>query len=167
MSETNGATEVTLEMLKGAFSMRAAAYAHLFDVLRDEFGAERAVQLIGRATRRLGEDIGRKFERHGPSDLDGLKTDFLAGIPCVDDIFSPEVKRCDEERLEIQFHRCPMKDTWTQMGRSDQDIVMLCRASGAIDDGLFARAGFAFKGETWTPGKAGCCLLRVEPGESA
>lgn len=167
MPEDSKQPQITLAMLKGAFAMRAAAYAHFFDVLREEFGAERAVELMSRATVRLGREMGRKFEQFGPADLHGLKESFLAGIPCAEEIFSPEVKRCDSERLEIQFHRCPLKDTWVDMGRSDADIELLCRAGGAIDGGLFGQAGFTFKGETWKPGQAGCCLLRVEPGAGA
>lgn len=158
---------VTLDMLKAAFAMRASAYAHVFDVLREEYGADRAVELIARATRRLGDDMGQKFAHLGPADLDGLRDAFLGGIPCADEMFAPEVKRSDDERLEIQFHRCPLKDTWVAQGRSDEDVEMLCRAAGAIDGGLFTTAGFTFKGETWHPGRGGCCLLKVEPGPAA
>ena len=76
------------------------------------------------------------------------------------------IKKCDDERLEIQFHRCPLKDTWVEQGRNEEDLELLCKAAGAIDGGLFTRAGFTFKGETWTKGKSGCCLLKVEPGAS-
>lgn len=168
MPDNSTATpHVTLEMLRGAFAMRADAYAHIFDVLREEFGAEKAVSLIGTATRRLGDQMGAKFAHLGPDDLEGLKDAFLAGIPCGDIMFSPEIVRCDDERLEIQFHRCPLKDHWVANGRNDEDVEHLCKAAGAIDGGLFTRAGFTFLGETWTPGKQGCCLLRVEPGPDA
>lgn len=157
---------VTLDMLKGAFAMRAEAYAHVFDVLSEEYDTQTAVELIARATRRLGREMGQKFSHLGPDDLPGLRDAFLSGIPCASDMFAPEVVRCDSERLEIQFHRCPLKDHWVANGRSDADVENLCKAAGAIDGGLFTRAGFVFKGETWKPGQEGCCLLRVEPGEA-
>lgn len=158
--------EITLEMLKGAFAMRAEAYAHLFDVLSEEYDAEKAVELISKATTRLGKDMGEKFSQFGPGDLTGLKEAFLSGIPCANDIFAPEVKKCDNQRLEIQFHRCPLKDHWVEKGRNDEDLEHLCKAAGAIDGGLFTRAGFTFKGKTWKPGQEGCCLLIVEPGKA-
>ena len=154
----------TLDMLKGAFAMRADAYGHIYDVLSEEFGAERAVELIARATRRLGEEMGEKFAFFGPDDLCGLKDAFLGGIPCASEMFAPEVKKCDQQSLEIQFHRCPLKDHWVARGRSECDIENLCRAAGAIDGGLFSRAGFKFRGKTWRRGQKGCCLLIVEPG---
>lgn len=167
MTDENKQPEITLAMLKASYAMRAEAYAQFFDVLREEFGPERAVELMARATRRMGRGMGRKFAEYGPADLEGLKDAFLGGIPCAADMFAPEVKRSDEERLEIQFHRCPLKDTWVATGRSEEDVEWLCKAAGAIDDGLFTEAGFTFKGETWTPGRSGCCLLRVEPGPEA
>jgi hypothetical protein len=157
----------TLAMLKGAFAMRAEAYAQLFDVLREEFGAERAVELMSRATHRMGRGMGKKFAAYGPDDLRGLGDAFLGGIPCAADMFAPDVQRSDDERLEIQFHRCPLKDHWVAAGRSDEDVELLCKVAGAIDVGLFTEAGFTFKGETWQRGRSGCCLLRVEPGPAA
>lgn len=165
--ETTNEPVVTLDMLKAAFAMRAKAYAHMFDVLREAYGADRAVELIAESTRRLGQDMGKKFAHLGPDNLPGLKDAFIGGIPCSAQMFAPEIKKCDDESLEIQFHRCPLKDTWTEQGRNEEDLELLCKAAGAIDGGLFTEAGFTFKGETWTKGKTGCCLLRVEPGANA
>lgn len=158
---------VPIEWLQAAFTMRAAAYANMFDVLREAFGADRAVELVGEGTRRMGVTMGAKFADLGPADLAGLKDRFLGGIPAGDVLFQPEVRQCDNDRLEIKFHRCPLKDAWVAMGRSDEDVELLCKAGGAIDGGLFKAAGFVFKGETWVPGETGCCRLIVEPGEAA
>lgn len=165
MATTAPSGRVTpIETLQAAFAMRAQAYAHMFDVLRENFGVERAVDLLREATRRMGVKMGAKFADLGPDDLEGLKQRFLAGILEGDVLFQPQVMRCDAERLEIQFHRCPLKEAWQAMGRSDEDVRLLCKAGGAIDGGLFGAAGFTFKGETWTPGREGCCRLIVEPG---
>lgn len=155
---------VTLEQLRAAVNMRASAYGHIFDVLKEKFGAEQAVDLLGEATRRLGVDMGAKFAEFGPADTVGLCDAFLGGIPGRDAMFAPEVLQQDAERIEIQFHRCPLKDFWVSDGRSDEDVEQLCRAAGKIDGGLFETAGFVFKGKTWKPGQSGCCRLVVEPG---
>jgi hypothetical protein len=155
---------VTLEQLRAAVNMRASAYGHIFDVLKERFGAEQAVELLGDATRRLGEDMGAKFAEHGPADTVGLCDAFLSGIPGRDAMFAPEVIERSEDRIEIQFHRCPLKDFWVGDGRSDEEVEQLCRAAGRIDGGLFETAGFVFKGKTWKPGQNGCCRLIVEPG---
>jgi hypothetical protein len=161
---TDTSAMVPIEWLQRAFAMRAQAYAHVFDVLRERFGADQALALLSESTRRLGTAMGGRYAEFAPGDLAGLRDAFLSGIPAGDVMFQPEVQRCDTESLEIQFHRCPLKETWQAMGRSDEDLELLCRAAGAIDQGLFGGAGFTLEGETWQPGRSGCCLLRVKPG---
>lgn len=157
----------TIDLLRRSFAMRAAAYAHFYDVLAEEFGPERALDIGMKATRRMGDAMGKAFAQHGPSDLIGLKDDFLDGIIAGEELFAPEVVGATQQELRIDFHRCPLKESWQAMGRSDSDIERLCRMAGAIDRGLFESAGFAFAGETWKPGDTGCCRLRVLPGAAA
>jgi predicted ArsR family transcriptional regulator len=156
--------EITFEQLSGAYAMRAKFYMHMFDVLRDEIGAEKTVDLMGEATFRLGADMGQKFKSTGPANIEALTEQFLNSIPCRDKLFAPELRKCDKEGMEIQFHNCPLKDNWVAEGRNDEDLELMCRAAGAIDAGMFGAAGFTFKGETWKPGQTGCCRLVVEPG---
>ena len=165
MSTSTPSDNVTLAQLRAAVNMRASAYGHIFDVLKERFGVDEAVALLGEATRRLGVDMGAKFETFGPDDVVGLCDAFLGGIPGRDAMFAPEILRQDEVRMEVQFHRCPLKDFWVADGRSEEEVEQLCRAAAQIDGGLFGAAGFTFKGETWKPGQAGCCRLIVEPGE--
>ncbi|MDP6067850.1 MAG: L-2-amino-thiazoline-4-carboxylic acid hydrolase [Alphaproteobacteria bacterium] len=93
-----------------------------------------------------------------------MRDAFLGGIPGIGELFIPEVVKCDADELEIYFQKCPLKDAWTELGRTDEDIEHLCDFAGAVDAGLFTAAGFSFAGETWKPGQSGCCRLRVRPG---
>jgi hypothetical protein len=153
------------DLLRRSFAMRAAAYAHIFDVLREEFDEATALRLTMKATQRMGEQMGKSFADKGPADLEGLKTAFLGGIIEGEHLFAPEVIRCDGDELAINFHRCPLKEAWVAQGRSDHDVELLCKMAGAIDTGLFTAAGFTFAGTTWKPGEGGCCKLRVLPGQ--
>lgn len=154
-------------LLRRSFAMRAHAYAHLFDVLRERLGETEALSVCMEATERMGRDMGTNFAKHGPSDIDGLKTAFLGGIIEGEGLFGPEVTKCAADGLEIRFHRCPLKEAWQAQGRSDADLEALCRMAGAIDRGMFERAGFTFAGTTWSKGESGCCTLRVLPGPRA
>jgi hypothetical protein len=156
---------VPLDWLKGAFAMRAAAYANMFDVLREAYGVDRAVEIVAEATRRMGVTMGDKFKDLAPGNLAGLRDRFIGGIPAADEMFAPEVLGCDDKKLDIKFHRCPLKEAWLAMGRSQEDVELLCKAAGAIDGGLFKAAGFVFSNETWHPGDEGCCRLIIEPGQ--
>ena len=161
---TDDETMVPMSALRAALKMRAAAYAHMFDVMREHVGLEKAQEIGQEATRRLGQSMGGAFTDFAPDDLPGLGEAFLGGIPGIGELFVPEVVQCDEEELQIYFERCPLKDGWTDMGKSDEDMEELCKFAGAIDGGLFEAAGFTFAGETWKPGQPGCCRLRVLPG---
>ena len=153
-------------LLRRAFTMRAAAYAYMFDVLRERFGTDVALEIGMEATERMGREMGKAFAGFGPADLKGLKEAFLSGIIDGEEMFKPEVKRADDKELSIHFHDCPLQRAWREMGRSDTDVELLCKMAGKIDHGLFTGAGFTFAGETWKPGDEGCCRLRILPGQS-
>ena len=157
-------TMIPISALRAALKMRAAAYAHMFDVMREHLGLEKAQEIGQEATRRLGQGMGGAFTAYAPNDLAGLKDAFLGGIPGIGELFVPEVVKCDDEELQIYFERCPLKDGWVEMGKSDAEIEQLCKFAGAIDGGLFEAAGFTFAGETFQAGQPGCCRLRVLPG---
>jgi hypothetical protein len=168
MSSSNTAASpdmVPFEWLKGAFAMRAAAYANMFDVLRETYGVDQAVKIVSEATRRMGATMGDKFKDLAPGNLEALRDRFINGIPAGDKMFAPEVLSCDSNKLDIKFHRCPLKEAWLAMGRSEEDVELLCKAAAAIDGGLFKAAGFFFSNETWRPGDEGCCRLIIEPGK--
>lgn len=155
------------ELLRRSFAMRAAFYAETYAVLRDRFGREEAMTLCMQMTRRMGEKMGANYAKHGPADIKGLKDSFLNGIIEGEALFSPEVIRCDDEALCINFHRCPLKEAWEAQGHEGDALKDLCVIAGAIDGGLFEAAGFTFAGTTWQPGETGCCKLKVLPGPAA
>jgi L-2-amino-thiazoline-4-carboxylic acid hydrolase len=151
-------------LLRRSFAMRAAFYAETFAVLTAEYGRDEAMRLCMKMTRRMGEKMGQAYAAHGPADLNGLKDSFLGGIIEGEALFAPEVVRCDDKELAINFHRCPLKEAWESQGHAGEKLRDLCVIAGAIDGGLFEAAGFTFAGETWKPGESGCCRLRVLPG---
>ena len=153
--------------LAGQMANRALIYLELFETLSSELGAARAEALLARAIRSRGRAVGEAFKRFGPADLAGLKDAFLASLPGGTELFKPEVKRCDAEKLEIQFHACPLKAAWIAAGVPEQKLATLCLIAGAIDNGTFEAAGFTIENRTWQPGREGCCNLHITPGPTA
>ena len=156
-------TELRTE-LYASFKNRALIYRHLFEVLQEELGEERAAELMGRAIYRRGLELGQRFRGHAPDNLAGLQAAFLAGIPDGGAMFAPEVVRCDATGLDIKFHRCPLKEAWLETGLSESQVAQLCAIAAQVDYGTFEGAGFAFSAETWQSGQEGCCFLHVRPG---
>ena len=140
---------------------RALIYLEIYDVLAEELGAGRAEALLARAIERRGRDAGRALARFAPADFDGLCRAFIKGVPGEGALFAPEIRRCDAQGLEIQFHACPLKDAWEDAGLSPDKRALLCRVAGKVDKGMFEAAGFAIDNRTWTPGAAGCCFLSI------
>ena len=128
-----------------SFANRAHVYHLLFEQLREELGAERAADLMGRAIRRRGAQNAARYAPFAPGDLEGLKEAFVGSLPDEGAMFAPEVVRCDAGGLE--------------------EVAGLCRIAAQVDVGLFEAAGFRFWADTYRPGGEGCCFLHVRPGQ--
>ncbi|MHB8902270.1 MAG: L-2-amino-thiazoline-4-carboxylic acid hydrolase [Thermoguttaceae bacterium] len=150
--------------LYDSFKNRAAIYYLIFCELREELGAGRAEELMKRAIYKRGLQKGTKYAPYAPGDLAGLREAFVGGIPDGGAMFRPEVLRCDAEGLDIQFHGCPLRDAWKEMGLADEEVATLCRIAARIDNGTFEGAGFEFSADTWQAGDEGCCRLHIRPG---
>jgi hypothetical protein len=150
--------------LWASFKNRAMLYLDMYRVLEEEFGAQRAAELMKKAIYRRGRAIGAQFSRFGPADLAGLRDAFLAFIPDGGKVFDPQVLGCDGEQLEIQLRRCPLKEAWQEAGLSEGEVARMCEIAGVVDNGTFESAGFRFRSETWQPGRSGCCHLFIEKG---
>ncbi len=154
------------EQLYAAFRHRAMLYYLIFDELRQVLDQQQAIEVLQRAIRRRGEQVGKQFATFAPSDLEGLRDAFLAGVPDQGRMFSADVQRCDGQQLDITLQTCPLRDAWLEAGLTEQDVATMCQIAAAIDEGTFVGAGFQFSAETWSPGCDGCCHLHIRPGES-
>ena len=151
--------------LKEAHMGRAMVYAAFYETLAERFGADLAEEVMKKAIFRRGREIGQRFARYGPDDLAGLCAAFLDFVPDHGRLFQPEVRRADDEGLDIKFRACPLKEAWQAAGLPGERIATLCRIAGVVDNGTFEAAGFAFSAATWQPGDDGCCLLHIRPGK--
>ncbi|MGA2032158.1 MAG: L-2-amino-thiazoline-4-carboxylic acid hydrolase [Thermoguttaceae bacterium] len=152
--------------LHESFKHRAILYYLIFDEMRAELGAEKAEEILSRAIYRRGAQKGKqKYAQFAPNDLAGLKRAFVGSSADGGRLFQPEVLRDDPDGLDVQHHRCPLKEAWQEIGLSDDDVATLCRIAARVDNGTFEAAGFQFSAETWRPGRDGCCLLKIRPGK--
>ena len=152
--------------LYDSFKNRAMLYWLIFEEMRAEVGEEKVEQVMSRAIYRRGRQNGEKYARFGPADLTGPKQAFLGGIPDGGRMFSPEVLADQPDRLDIKFHRCPLREAWQEAGLPDEDVAKICRIAARVDNGTFEAAGFEFSADTWKPGGEGCCYLHIRPGKS-
>ncbi len=159
------------ERVSIATRQRAAVYAHLFRVLREELGEERAIELLSRAIYAHGKEKSEKGyspEARG-GDLVRAAREFSSPDPVKVFQFGPRVDRADGQEAVIALTRCPLVDQWKEMGLSPRDTEILCRIARSVDFGTWEGAlGFrlAFEG-TRGEGKEECilCIRTPGPGE--
>ncbi len=152
------------DQLYASFRHRAMLYYLIFDELRQVLDETQAIDILQRAIRRRGEEVGKQFASFAPDDLAGLRDAFLNAIPDDGRMFSAKVERCDEGQLDITLQTCPLRDAWIDAGLPQQDVATMCRIAAVIDNGTFEGAGFTFSADTWNPDCDGCCHLHIRPG---
>jgi len=154
------------EHLYAQMKNRAMIYYHIFNEIREEYGEEKATEIMKRAIYKRGLDVSKMLAEYGPADLRGLKDAFLRRIvPDEGRLHEPELRRCDNEALEIKFGRCPLKEAYQEAGLGEEEMAKMLEIAAQIDQGTFEGAGFNFSVETWKPGKQGCCHLHIRPGK--
>lgn len=127
---------------RAAFENRALMYFHLFEVLAEELGDERAVELMKRAIYRRGLEVGRKYRPAGEAgDLDEVGRIFCGGSPCQGALFEPGVDSRGEDVVVLRMTACPLVETWRAAGASPKEIDTLCQIAAAVDEGTFEGAG--------------------------
>jgi len=152
------------EQLLAAYKHRAILYYLIYDEVRKEMGAERAAEAMKRAIRRRGEQLGAKFARFAPDDMEGLRKAFAVGSEIHRWLFEPQVDHCGPDGLDVTHRRCPLVEAWKEIGLDDEETATMCEIAAAVDEGTFEAAGFNFSAETWTGGE-GCCHLHIRPAK--
>lgn len=154
-----------------ATRLRAAAYAHLFRVLRKDLGEDRAAALMGEAIRALGKEKAAKHYSAAAlaGDLAAAAREFAAPDEVKQHQFAPRVVDLSDGEAVIAMSRCPLVDQWREMGHSPEDVEALCRIAREVDFGTWEGAlGFslAFEG-TRAEGKERCVLRvrKIQRGE--
>lgn len=147
--------------LREAFAGRALLYDAIDRELTQEIGADRAAEVLGRAIERRGQEVAAAmFADIDRDDPQAVADRFLATSPDGGTLYPTEIDRAAGS-VTIQVQRCPLQDAWRAAGVAPERVARLCRIAGRFDTGLFGATGVKFSAETWAPGRAGCCRIRL------
>lgn len=147
--------------LREAFAGRALLYDAIDRELSAELGPERAAELLGRAIERRGREVAAAmFADIDRTDPQAVADRFLATSPDGGSMYPTAVDRADGA-VAIAVQRCPLQDAWRGAGIEPERVARLCRIAGRFDTGLFGATDVSFSAETWTPGRDGCCRIRL------
>ncbi len=154
---------------RASFENRALMYYHLFEEMSAEMGRARATEVMKRAIRRRGLEVGQKYRPAAQAgDLEGVARIFCEGSPCAGTLFTPGVEESGEDRLVLRMESCPLVDAWAEAGLSAEEIDLLCEIAAAVDEGTFEGAGLdlTFLERQPQPGGSRCLLeLKVREAE--
>lgn len=110
-----------LQTIRGQLEQRATWLALLTDEAEKK-GLDRAAfgdEAIGRC----GSLQGRSLANGSKSFKDLKKRLFSKGAQLI---FEMEILECDDDKLSIDFHYCPLVKGWQKMGLDDKTIERLC-----------------------------------------
>ena len=152
---------------RAAFENRALMYAYIYDELAAEIGEERATEIMKRAIRRRGVEVGAKYRDAASSgDLAKVACIFCEGSPAGGSLFEPGV---EEEpsggRLVLRMTGCPLVEAWEAAGYDARYIDHLCEIAAEVDHGTFEGAGLelVFLERQPEPGGTRCLLQLTVP----
>lgn len=88
---------------------------------------------------------------------------FLASSPDGGALYPADMETGADGSVVIAVKRCPLQDAWRGAGLPPERVARLCRIAGRFDTGLFGETRVGFAAETWSPGREGCCRIRLSP----
>jgi len=88
------------------------------------------------AIKRCGIYQGNLLKEKGGmgQSLKGLKKALFGFF--AQKVFEMDIKRCDDDHLDIDFHYCPLVKAWQKQGCSDEEIAKLCDHAMCGDRGI-------------------------------
>jgi hypothetical protein len=161
--ELEAELEKAREETRDAFANRALMTAHIFDVLEEELGTDRATELLKRAVYRRGREIAERYRAAVEAgNLDEVGRIFVEGSASSGEIFEPSVEERDADgrRIVLRMNACVHKDTWREAGYAPERVDRLCDIASAVDFGTFEGAGLSlrFIDRQACPGSDRCLL---------
>lgn len=94
-----------------------------------------AEQFAPAAIKRCGLSQGADLvKKGGTPSLTGLRKTLFSKAAQL--VFEMDIKRCDDDHLDIDFHYCPLVKAWQKAGCTDEEIAKLCDIAMCGDRGI-------------------------------
>jgi len=109
----------------------------LLDVMAENVGRERAIELLSETVTRLAETAGRDFAREahaGRADLSAYAE--ILPVWSRGNALEIDLKRQDEGRLEFDVTRCRYAEMYRDLGIPELGSVLSCNRDGAFCKGF-------------------------------
>jgi hypothetical protein len=167
--DTDALLEQARRETRAAFENRALLYHYILDEVSSELGPDKAAEVMKRAIRRRGVEVGAKYRPAASAgDLDQVGSIFCGGSPCEGALFEPGVEDLAEGVTVLRMTACPLVDAWRSLGLDEDEVDRLCEIAAAVDEGTFEGAGLelTFLDRLGKPGSTRCLLELRTPGSN-
>ncbi|MDR3294572.1 MAG: L-2-amino-thiazoline-4-carboxylic acid hydrolase [Clostridiales Family XIII bacterium] len=130
----------TTRLLRKAFAHRATWFALLLEEAK-RMGID--PETLGRrAVKRCGCIMAEANIKPACGDPGNMRAFFRPFVPeTTQKVFDMTVSEMTDDTLALEFHYCPLVDAWEKLGRSQEEIALLCDI--AMDGALVGGTGFA------------------------
>jgi hypothetical protein len=121
----------------------------IFDVLIDEVGRERAVEILSKAVIQLAKKAGEAFAKQTRAQLDDKTTDGshedpagllayaeILGVWQQDEALTIDLKVKDSSRLDFDVTNCRYAEMYRELGMADLGRILSCQRDGAFCQGF-------------------------------
>lgn len=142
---------------RGAIGHRATWMALTYLAGKDAGMAAEAEKFAREGIAKTGYKDGCSFLAKcsdGPNCAE-LKDIFLSDITRAS--FEIDFINCTEDRLDMEFHHCPLLKAWQDLGLDDETCALLCDVAMEGDRNIAKGMGLDFHlGDTLAEGKSTC-----------
>lgn len=156
--------EEKAELLRGAIGHRAVWMGLTYDEAKKAGKAEDGEKFARAAISRCGFMHGMAFKDQcstNPVKISEFANIFLA--PTLKNTFEIEVMEKSDEKLEMNFHFCPLLKAWQDLGLDDETCGRLCDIAMEGDRNIAKALDLDFKlGDTIANGCPTCHITFIK-----
>ncbi|MFA6849245.1 MAG: L-2-amino-thiazoline-4-carboxylic acid hydrolase [Selenomonadaceae bacterium] len=158
--------DFVVDIQRGAIGHRAAWTGLTYTKARDAGKAESAEKIIREAIVETGRIQGNevKSQCDNPESVKCFADTFFT--PNVIKTFEVEFKKKTEDRMDIEFHHCPLLKAWQDLKFDDETCQKLCDMAMDGDRNIAKAMGFEFYlGDTIANGCKTCQISFFKKGK--
>lgn len=134
-------------ILRGAVGTRACWMALIYEEACKAGLAEEGEEIIRKAVRRYGKNQGENIKKaldDGTGSLDMKKFAQAFGSPVAVNAFEAEVRPEGKDKVDIEYHFCPLLKSWQDSGYDDKTCMKLCDMAMEGDRNMASGMGLGF-----------------------
>lgn len=155
-----------VDIQRGAIGHRATWTGLTYTKAREAGMADEAEKIIRAAIAETGHVQGTEIKAQcpDPENVTCFVDTFMT--PNVVKTFEVEFKQKGHDRVDLEFHHCPLLKAWQDLGFDDQTCEKLCDMAMDGDRNIAKAMGYEFfLGDTIANGDKTCKLSFYKKGE--